>query len=245
MKNKEKWIPTKYVWRKNKLIASRDPKQVGIGSRLFADIIAKYYALYLPKYAHGKLLDLGCGYVPLFDVYDKYVADVVCVDWGNTLHKNELIDMELDLTDILPFHDNEFDTIIVSDVLEHVSNPDLLFKEIARILTKNGVLIANVPFFYWLHEAPYDYYRYTEFALKRFCDGVKLKLIMLESVGGILEVLTDLMAKVLACHGGIRNILARLIQYSTSLFGATPLGKRLYTSTRSVFPLGYFIIAKK
>ena len=61
MKNKENWKPSKYVWKKSKLIASRDKKQVGVGSRLMADIIAGYYEKYLPKYAHGRLLDLGCG----------------------------------------------------------------------------------------------------------------------------------------------------------------------------------------
>jgi SAM-dependent methyltransferase len=198
MKNKENWKPTKYIWKKTILQASRDKNQVYIGSRLIADIIAEYYGKYLPTYARGKLLDLGCGYVPLFAVYSPYVSDTICVDWENTLHKNEHLDFTCDLNKNLPFGDNEFDTIILSDVLEHIQNPALLWKEIARILSPKGVLIMNVPFMYWVHERPYDYYRYTEFALKRFIEQENLELILLESVGGVLEVLGDICAKMLA-----------------------------------------------
>ena len=40
MRNKEKWKPSKYIYKKGRLIASRDPKEVGISSRLIADLIA-------------------------------------------------------------------------------------------------------------------------------------------------------------------------------------------------------------
>jgi SAM-dependent methyltransferase len=245
MKNKENWKPSKYVWKKCKLIASRDKKQVGIGSRLIADIIANYYGKYLPKYAHGKLLDLGCGYVPLFHVYDKYTSDVVCVDWENTLHKNEYLDFTCDLNNELPFSDNEFDTIILSDVLEHIQNPQLLWSEMTRILKKDGILIMNVPFYYWLHETPFDYYRYTEFSLKRFAAAENMELVLLESVGGVLEVFGDISAKVFASCGLVGRCLASSIQQSVNTIRKTKFGRKIYNSTRSAFPLGYFLIARK
>jgi hypothetical protein len=59
-----------------------------------------------------------CGKVPLYATYRELVTDAICVDWGNTEHKNRHLDRELDLTNNLPFRDDEFDTIILSDVLE-------------------------------------------------------------------------------------------------------------------------------
>ena len=245
MKNKEKWKPSKYVFKKENLIASRDKKQVRISSRLYADIIADNYFQYLPKYAHGKLLDLGCGYVPLFFVYNKYVSDIVCVDWENTSHKNEYLDFTCNLNKELPFGNNEFDTIILSDVLEHIQNPKLLWKEMARILKKDGILVMNVPFYYCLHEAPYDYYRYTEFALKQYIEEEKLELVFLESVGGILEVLADINSKMFAYFGFIGELMANIIQQSTKLLRKTKIGINIYNKTKNKFPLSYFVIARK
>ena len=60
---------------------------------------------------------------------------------------------------------------------------------LARVLRPGGKLLLCVPFFYWIHEEPHDYYRYTEFALARFCELSELKIICLEAYGGLPEVL--------------------------------------------------------
>jgi len=134
MKHKDKWTPSKFVYRKGKLISSRNPKEVGVGSRLIADITATLYDTYIPKYAKGKLIDLGCGKVPLFEAYRKYVTDNVCVDWENTRQRNEYLDYEYDITKNLPFKDGEFDTIILSDVLEHIPQPEKIARFKKRLV---------------------------------------------------------------------------------------------------------------
>jgi SAM-dependent methyltransferase len=188
MRNRDRYQQSKYVYRKEKLIASRDPKEVCVGSRLISDLIAEFYNSNLRQHAKGKLLDLGCGKVPLFIAYRDYVTDNICVDWENTLHKNEYLDFECDLTMVLPFKEGAFDTIILSDVLEHVPQPEHLWKEMSRILSINGKIIMNVPFYYWLHEHPHDYYRYTEFALRRFVESSGLRLIQLNLWEGLQKL---------------------------------------------------------
>ena len=124
MQHIDKWQYSKYVYsRRGKLIASRNRKEVGIGSRLMADIIADFYSNNIPKHTKGNLLDLGCGKAPLYFVYRAYITNNICVDWKNTPHKNNYLDFECDLTKDLPFKDGEFDTIILSDVLEHYTPP--------------------------------------------------------------------------------------------------------------------------
>ena len=245
MRNKEKWKSSKYIYKKGNLIASRDPREVGVGSRLLADLIADYYDKNLRQHAKGKLLDLGCGKVPFFAAYREFVKDNNCVDWGNTFHKSEYLDYEIDLNNKLPFSDNEFDTIILSDVLEHIPLPQQLWTEMARILSRNGIIIMNVPFFYWIHDLPYDYYRYTEFALRRFVDISGLKLIKLESIGGIPEVVTDIFAKNILRLPKIGRPLALFAQWLTLGFIRTKFGKKFSGATSSSFPFGYFLIAEK
>lgn len=245
MKNKGNWTPSKFVFRKGKLISSRNSQEVSIGSRLITDIIASYYQLYIPKYATGKLIDLGCGKVPLYEAYKNYIIDNKCVDWENTLHKNEFLDYECDLTKKLPFTDGEFDTIILSDVLEHIPHPEGLWQEMSRILVLKGKAFVNVPFYYGLHEIPYDFYRYTEYALRYFANQTGFDVIVLEPIGGTPEVLADILAKHLRFFPIIGTSLALIIQYVTAAFVRTTFGKKISEKTSPFFPLGYFLIVEK
>ncbi len=245
MRNSEIWEPSKYVVRNGKLLASRDPDEVSVGSRLVADIVAQHYADNLEIHAKGKLLDLGCGQVPLYGAYKDLVAENICVDWANTRHKNNYLDHECDLGEPLPFADSEFDTIILSDVLEHVPNPEMLWAEMWRVLKPSGKLIMNVPFLYCLHEKPHDFYRYTEFALRRFADQVGLDILQLEAIGGSPEVFADMTAKHLQFVPLVGSPLARLVQFLTRQFIRTTVGRRLSSKTAEAFPLGYFLVAEK
>ena len=245
MKNGDKWQPSKFVFKGGKLIASRDTNEFGIQSRLIGDIIAEFYHKNIPIHAKGKLLDLGCGKVPFYNVYKDHITENVCVDWENTLHKNEYLDFECDLTKKLPFEDREFDTIILSDVLEHIPNPSELWKEMARILAVNGKIIINVPFYFWIHEAPHDYYRYTEFALQRFVKDSNLKLLELERMGGVPEIIAMLLSKHFLWKPSLGIPLANGVQFITKIFVHTKLGQKISEKTSEACPLAYCLIAAK
>jgi SAM-dependent methyltransferase len=245
MRNREKWKPSKYVYKNGRLIASRDLKQVRIGSRLITDLVAGVSDENIKKHVRGKLLDLGCGKVPLYESYKPFIIDNICVDWINTPHENEYVDHDLDLTKQLPFSDNEFDTIILSDVLEHIPMPEQLWKEMARILSKNGKIIMNVPFYYWLHEKPHDYYRYTEFALQRFVKTSGLKLIKIEAIGGAPEIMADIFAKNILQLPRMGRSIAALTQYLVLCFTKTKFGNKISRNTSQKFPFLYFLVAEK
>lgn len=245
VKNCHAWRPSKYVYRNGVLIASRDRNEVGVGSRLMADLIARFYDKALRQHARGKLLDLGCGRVPLFEAYRSHISTNICVDWANTLHRNDYVDCECDLTEDLPFPDNEFDTIILADVLEHVPRPERLWREMARVLSGNGKVIMNVPFYYWLHEQPHDYYRYTEFALRRFVAEAGLRLIELDAIGGAPEILADVLSKNLLRLPRVGSVMAGCMQGLAAILIRTRLGKRVSQATRANFPFGYSLVAVK
>lgn len=245
MKHKNNWVASKYVAHRGQWRASRDASVVAVGSRLVSDITAGWYATLLPQYARGRLLDLGCGTVPLYAMYQPYVRENICVDWGGSFHHAQHLDLELDLNQPLPFADGEFDTIILSDVLEHIAEPMALWTEMARLLAPNGKIILNVPFFYCLHECPHDYYRYTAFALQRFVEKAGLKVILLEASGGSVEVFADFLAKHLQFVPLIGHGLAAFIQWCAGTLRATWLGHRFVKITAQAFPLGYFMVVEK
>ncbi|TWT92806.1 class I SAM-dependent methyltransferase [Stieleria varia] len=245
MKNESDWKPGKYVLRGSSAVASRDPALVGVSSRLIGDLVARLYAENLPRHSRGRLLDVGCGTVPLYALYRPHVAEVVCVDWQASPHNVQHLDVEHDLSQPLPFGEQEFDTVLLSDVLEHIPTPDALIKDIARILSPGGKLILNVPFYYCIHESPHDYYRYTEFALKRFVSGSGLQMVRLEAIGGIPEVVGDLAAKTLSMTPVVGRIAASFVQWFVARFVRTGIGKRISQRTSPKYPLGYFLVAQK
>jgi SAM-dependent methyltransferase len=210
-----------------------------------ADLIALAYERHLPLNARGALLDLGCEKVPLYASYQRLISESVCVDWANTLHKNQYLDHECDLTQPLPFPDGRFDTVILSDVLEHIPTPEDLCCEIARILNTGGKLLMNVPFYYWLHEEPHDYYRYTQYALRRFMGHAGLTVVTLDTIGGSPEVLADVLAKHLACVPLVGKPLAVLVQWATLSLVRSSLGQKVSRWTSRKFPFGYFLVAVK
>ena len=245
MRNKENWAPSKYILVKGRWRASRDPDQVNPGSRLMVDLIAGFYNEYLKQYTGGKLLDLGCGKVPLYGAYREFITESTCVDWQDSIHGSEFIDVWTDLNQPLPFPDHEFNTIILSDVLEHICQPDLLWSEMARILKPGGILFLNVPFFYHLHEQPNDYFRFTRFALEKFARTNGFEVVVLAPLGGLPEILTDIHAKILARIPMAGTCLAACLQHTAiHLLRLRPLHK-LSIKTAQTFPLGYFFIARK
>lgn len=245
MKNKELWVASKFTYHNGKLIASRNQKEIGIASRLIADLVAKLYEVNIPRHAKGRLIDLGCGKVPLYAAYKNYVTDNVCVDWQNTPHGNKFLDYECDLTKPLPFTEGEFDTIILSDVLEHIPRPETLWQEMARILTPQGKVLLNVPFYYWLHETPFDYYRYTEYALRHFAQNTGFEVLLLKPIGGTPEIITDLMVKHLCQVPLLGKGLSWFVHASMQIFIQSPIGRKLSDKTSPHFPLGYFMVAEK
>lgn len=115
----------------------------------------------------------------------------------------------------------------------------------ARILSRNGKLIMNVPFFYWLHEEPHDYYRYTEFALRRFVEVSGMRLVELVPMGGAPEIMVDIFAKNAMRLPRMGRALASTAQWCVSSFLRTRIGKKISRGTSASFPLGYFLIAEK
>ncbi len=113
----------------------------------------------------GTVVDLGCGTAPYRNDVLEYADKYIGVDWSNSMHDVKP-DVVADLSKKFPFEDSFADTLISFQVLEHLPTPQLYLRECHRILKKGGVLLLSVPFQWRVHEAPYDYFRYTRYGLE-------------------------------------------------------------------------------
>ena len=131
--------------------------------------------------------------------------------------------------------------MLITDVLEHIFDPTTLWREMVRVLRSRGKIILTTPFFYWIHEAPHDYCRYTEHKLRMFCEISGLEVLALETYGGAPEVVFDVLAK----HLEFSPMLSAIHLAIAKAFVRSRLGRRLSQSGRGAFPLGYTLVARK
>lgn len=232
-----KWAPS--IFDEN-LRLSGDKTKYWEGSVFALEMGSAVYRRHLTKVCRGALIDLGCGPAPLFAAYRNLVDWYYLVDWPSSIHQSKAIDHEMDLNGKLDLPDCTFDTIVMTSVLEHIRRPELLLSECARILRPNGTLFLQVPFAYWLHEEPYDYFRYTHHALRAMLEENELIVELIEPIGGRFDVLIDVLAKHLCSGRSSFRWAGRFLQ-AISLRRAALVRN---SKDRFQFPLGYLVLAR-
>ena len=78
-----------------------------------------------------RILNIGCG-------KDNYGTDFVDVYPS----RKEVIKCDLDKKK-LPYKDNDFDEVYSAFNFEHLKNPNLVLKEMVRVLKKGGILVVK------------------------------------------------------------------------------------------------------
>lgn len=114
----------------------------------------------------GVVVDLGCGQMPFRQEIVAQGCHYIGVDWSNSYHGGRP-DVESDLNAGVDLADNLANAIISISVLEHLRNPQMMLAESWRVLKPQGKLFLQVPFQWQVHEAPYDYYRFTHYGLQK------------------------------------------------------------------------------
>ncbi len=67
----------------------------------------------------------------------------------------------------LPFSDGSFDVLVTTKyIMEHISEPEEVVYEMHRVLCQGGEAFVTAAHIRRQHQKPYDYYRFTEFALE-------------------------------------------------------------------------------
>jgi SAM-dependent methyltransferase len=123
----------------------------------------------------GRTLDVGCGTKPYEKLFNSSEYIGLEYDTGIDSEKKKA-DYYYD-GKTFPFGNEEFESVVINQVLEHVFTPDELLQEIRRVLKIKGTLLLTVPFVWDEHEQPYDYARYSSFGIKFLIEknGFKIK----------------------------------------------------------------------
>jgi len=133
------------------------------------------------------MVDLGCGEAPYKEFFLQYVDQYIGVDWTNSYH-NIKADVVSDLNERVALPNNCANVVISISVMEHLHNPKRFLNESYRILKDGGVFILQVPFQWWVHEEPYDYFRFTPYGLKYLLQKAGFRQIEIYPTGGFYNV---------------------------------------------------------
>lgn len=101
-----------------------------------------------------KVIDLGCGTgyylfllsnLPIKLKLTGFDNDKKAMGEAQALLVNKNINFILGDLHKMPFKDESLDKAVLSEVLEHVENDELVLKEVSRILKPGGILVISVP----------------------------------------------------------------------------------------------------
>jgi SAM-dependent methyltransferase len=195
---------------------------------------------YINKYAKGILLEVGAGGSYLKDRYGDFIKNWITSDYDIRAK----VDIRLD-GQSLPFKENLFDTIICIDVIEHVPNPQQMIGELVRVLKPGGVLILSTPFFFYLHESPNDFTRFSKFGLINLIKNNKMSVIDLKPTGGLISTLGILVTASIV-HIFFRfKYLCNFFLFINKYFQKLLEPLDLFINKNGKFSQGNFIISKK
>lgn len=158
----------------------------------------------------------------------------------------------------IPVEDGRFDAVVFSQVMEHLPDPLAVLMELHRVLKPGGVLFYSGPLWFEEHEKPYDFYRYTRFALRHMFEKSAFQIEDLRWLEGYLGSVTMQLKTMIkrlpysprAYGGGVAGILifllalafrpvARLLAYSFAH------ADRQFRYTERGYPINYLAIVRR
>jgi len=224
--------------------------------RPLKDFLSDFCKQYLSNQHDLLILDIGCGIKPYMEMFDEYYNKYFGLDLFLTSQADLLAKSEM-----LPIKENSIDVVLCTQVLEHTQDFAKATEEIHRVLNKNGVAVITLPFVWPLHGIPYDYWRFSKYAIKKMFKGKFKEVIIKESNGYMVSIISLLLelTNVLSENRKLFSIILSPFYVIFNLLGLftekifnNPRFWKIFSfdfknplQTYRLFPLNYFVVVKK
>lgn len=198
----------------------------------------------LRDHAKGAVLDAGCGAMPYRSALG---SSVTSYDGLDLAPRTEDVRFVCSVTDMDPVSSDSYDTVLCSEVLEHVSYPAAAVREFARVLRPGGTLIVTVPFLGRLHEEPNDFQRYTEHGLRLLLTDAGFDIDRIQPTGTIGSFLAHQISSVIVLSTWHIPVVRWPIFALNAVLVVLPalVLDALLKPIRRKLPLGYVVVAVK
>jgi len=195
------------------------------------------------------ILDVGAGHGDFADIFEGrryYSLDIV---------PYAEVDLVCDLGQTIPFKPETFDVVVLMNVLEHVYECRRLVQNISKILKPGGKVIITVPFLLKVHQAPFDFSRYTPYFLENMAADAGLAVssmkgyydtlyLLNESLGNLWQYsLKGLSGTKTTLGKGLVFVIQKLINWLGSI---SEKGKiKPVNEEENPAPVGYLVVLEK
>ena len=191
-------------------------------------------------HVRGRAIDLGCGYAPFRNQLTDNVTAYDTLDLRPRIRTTYVGDVQ----DMYMISQESYDSALILEVLEHVPDPFKAMREIYRILKPGAVVVLSVPHLSRIHDAPYDYYRFTSFGLQHMLSDAGFEVMEICSKGGIFCFLGhQLSTLLLGMVWGIPGVRQLIWFLNTWLITKPLYALDRVIDRRGFFALGYVVAA--
>ncbi|HEX5452533.1 MAG TPA: class I SAM-dependent methyltransferase [Stellaceae bacterium] len=127
-------------------------------NRVAGEIAANFSSDLKGRFQRPRVLVVGGGAIGagIGKLYDDQHIELIGID----IYPSPNITVIADGHSI-PLADKSVDGVWIQAVLEHVLDPHQVVSEIYRVLIPNGLVFADTPFMWQVHEGAYDFTRFT------------------------------------------------------------------------------------
>jgi SAM-dependent methyltransferase len=191
------------------------------------------------------VLDVGAGDAPYRELFAH--CEYLTSDWAQSQHEGAAGAAILAPADRIPLQTGSVDAILMTQVLEHVPEPQRVLDEAARLLRPGKTIYISVPFVWELHELPHDYWRFTPASLGHLLRAAGFEAVEIRPRTDCFTTLAQLLLNVGVAMGrapdgrdGARDRAAELL---SELAGQLPSLREL--DVGELLPLGFTATASR
>ncbi len=171
------------------------------------------------------ILDVGSGMAPYRELFNH--ARYVTCDWEHSIYAPPTPPDILASAERIPVEDASFDAILCTQVLEHLAEPWSVLEEFHRVIRPGGKIWITAPLVWYLHEQPYDYYRFTPQGLRHLLERARFSAIeilpLTDAFTTLAQLVGDLGYLMGEAQDGFdeqRGLVAKMMQHLADLIGS-------------------------
>lgn len=116
------------------------------------------HRFFLERITEGPVLVIGDYTGRDYPAIKEKVGKAYLLDVANTGVASKEFFVEQSLTDSLPFTDNFFKAVLLTEVIEHIWEDKKALEELRRVLVPDGKLLISIPFWNDFHDRHYHIY---------------------------------------------------------------------------------------